>query len=155
MADRARLSTPVMGTVVRMSEVARFCRTLSVLIGAGLPLQEIMQLMPQTTNTRVIRDAYNRMHQDLLMGQGLSGPMSHISLFPPLVIQMVTVGEESNSLGSTLGVVADFYEAEAEEKIAALVGLIMPVSTIGIALMVGFIAMSVVMPMYSITGSLE
>ncbi len=79
--------------------------------------------------------------------------MSRVSLFPPLLVQMVAVGEESNTLDFTMGVVADFYETAAEEKTAAMVGLIGPVSTIGIALLVGFIAVSILMPMYTLTGA--
>ena len=79
--------------------------------------------------------------------------MSRIDIFPPLLVQMVAVGEESNTLDFTMGVVADFYETEAEERTAAMVGLIGPLSTVGIALLVGFIALSVIMPMYTLTGA--
>ena len=79
--------------------------------------------------------------------------MSRMDIFPPLLIQMVSVGEESNSLDFTLGVVADFYETTADEKMAAMVGMVGPLSTIGIALLVGFIAISVLMPMYTLTGA--
>jgi len=70
-----------------------------------------------------------------------------------LLVQMVAVGEESNTLDFTMGVVADFFETAAEEKTDAMVGMLGPVSTIGIALLVGFIALSVIMPMYTLTGA--
>jgi len=79
--------------------------------------------------------------------------MSRIDIFPPLLIQMVAVGEESNTLDFTLGVVADFYEVTAEEKTAAMVGMVGPLSTMIIALFVGFVAISVLMPMYTLTGA--
>ena len=110
-------------------------------------------MLPQSTDNRVFRDALNHVNERLLLGEGLSEPMSHIGIFPPLLVQMVAVGEESNTLDFTMGVVADFYEAAAEEKAAAMVGMIGPISTIGIALMVGFIALSVIMPMYTLTGA--
>ncbi len=88
-----------------------------------------------------------------MLGEGLSTPMSHIDIFPPLLVQMVAVGEESNTLNFTMGVVADFYEAAADEKASAMVGMIGPLSTIGIALLVGFIALSVILPMYTLTGA--
>jgi type IV pilus assembly protein PilC len=125
-----------------------------MLVGAGLSLQEIMEMMPQSSNNKVIRDALSRVNEGLLLGEGLSGPMSsRIDIFPPLLIQMVAVGEESNTLDFTLGVVADFYEATAEERTNAMVGMLGPMSTMGIALMVGFIAISIIMPMYTLTGS--
>ncbi len=151
--DRVRLSMPLIGPPALMGELGRFARTLSVMIGAGLKLQETMEMLPHATTNMVFRDALNKVNQQLLLGEGLSDPMSRISLFPPLMVQMVAVGEESNSLDFTMGVVADFFETSAEEKTAAMVGMVGPLSTIGIALLVGFIALSVLMPMYTITGA--
>jgi len=151
--DRLRISMPILGPPALMSELGRFARTLSVMISAGLKLQETMELLPQATTNMVFRDALNRVNERLLLGEGLSAPMTRDSLFPPLLVQMVAVGEESNTLDFTMGVVADFFETAAKEKTAAMVGMIGPVSTIGIALMVGFIALSVIMPMYALTGA--
>jgi type IV pilus assembly protein PilC len=151
--DRIRLKAPLIGLPTLMGELARFSRTVSVLVSAGLSLQEIMEIVPHSTNNRIIRDALNQVNQGLILGEGLSDPMSRIPLFPPLLVQMVAVGEESNTLDFTLGVIADFYEVTAEEKTSAMVGMIGPLSTIGIALMVGFIAISVIMPMYSLMGT--
>ena len=152
--DRVRLTIPLLGPPSLLSELGRFARTLSVMMSAGLKLQETMELLSQSSTNMVFRDALNKVNERLLLGEGLAEPMSHVSLFPPLLVQMVAVGEESNTLDFTMGVVADFYEAAAEEKTAYMVGMIGPISTIGIALLVGFIAMSVLMPMYTLTGAI-
>ncbi|HEY51657.1 MAG TPA: type II secretion system F family protein [Dehalococcoidia bacterium] len=151
--DRLRLSMPILGPPALMAELGRFARTLSVMVSAGLKLQETMELLPQATTNMVFRDSLNKVNERLLLGEGLSAPMSRVSLFPPLLVQMVAVGEESNTLDFTMGVVADFFETAAEEKTDAMVGMLGPVSTIGIALLVGFIALSVIMPMYTLTGA--
>ena len=151
--DRVMLHTPLIGPVSLMSELGRFSRTVSTLVSSGLSLQQIMEMAPISTNNQVFRDALSHLRDRLYLGEGLSEPMSQMDLFPPLLTQMVAVGEESNTLDFTLGVVADFCETTAEEKAATLIGLIGPISTIGIALLVGFIAMSVVMPMYTLTGA--
>jgi len=151
--DRVRLRAPVIGPPILMAELGRFARSMSVMIKAGLKLQEIMEIMPESTSNKVFQNALNQIKERLLLGEGLSEPMSRIDVFPPLLIQMVAVGEESNTLDFTLKVVADFYETEAEERTTAMVGLIGPLSTIGIALLVGFIALSVIMPMYTLTGA--
>ena len=153
LLDRLRLTLPIIGPPALMAELGRFARTLSVLVSAGLKLQEIMEIAPQATSNRVIRDALNQVHDRLILGEGLSEPMSHIDIFPPLLIQMVAVGEESNTLDYTMGVVADFYETSAEEKASAMVGMLGPLATVGIALLVGFIALSVILPMYTLTGA--
>ncbi|MFC1988840.1 type II secretion system F family protein [Chloroflexota bacterium] len=152
--DRILITAPLIGSANLLAELARFSRTMSMLVGAGLTLQEIMELAPQSTTNTVIRSALNQVNERLLLGEGLSEPMSHIDLFPPLLVQMVIVGEETNTLDFTMGVVADFYESTSEEKMNALVGLMGPIATVGIALLVGFIAVSVLLPMYTITGAI-
>ncbi len=154
LLDRWKLKAPIIGTPNLMGELARFSRTMSMLITAGLSLQEIIEMAPQSTTNRAMRSAFEHVKERLFLGEGLASPMQGNDLFPPLLVQMVVVGEESNTLSYTMGVVADFYERSAEEQMTALVGMIGPVSTIGIALLVGFIALAVIMPMYSITGAL-
>ncbi len=153
LLDRLKLTVPIIGPATLMGELARFCRTMSVLISAGLNLQEVMEMIPQSSNNMVIRDALSQVNEGLLLGGGLSEPMSRIDIFPPLLVQMVAVGEQSNTLDFTLGVVADFYEVTSEEKTNAMVGMMGPLLTIVMALGVGFIAISVLMPMYTLTGA--
>ncbi|MFC1872774.1 type II secretion system F family protein [Chloroflexota bacterium] len=151
--DNARISAPVIGPPALMSELGRISRTMSVLVGAGLKLQEIMELIPRSSGNTVIQNAMKRVKESLFLGEGLAEPMTREKILPSLFVQMVAVGEESNTLEFTMGVVADFYETSAEESAQAMVGMIGPISTIAIALLVGFIAVSVLMPMYSITGA--
>lgn len=153
--DRLRLSIPILGESAHMAELARICRTISVLLGAGLSLQEVMDLLPQTTSNSVVQDALRQVRSGLLLGEGLTHPMASNPLFPPLMLQMIRVGEESNSLGPNTEVLANFYEATADEKTTAMLSLIQPVSTIAIAGVAAFIALSVIMPMYSITGAVK
>jgi len=153
LLDRLRLRIPIIGPALLMGELARFSRTMSVLISAGLSLQEVMAMMPQSSNNSVIRGALTQVNEGLMLGGGLFEPMSRIDVFPPLLVQMVAVGEESNTLDFTLGVVADFYEVTAEEKTSAMVGMVGPFLTMAMALGVGFVALSVIMPMYTLTGA--
>ncbi len=151
--DNVKLNAPVIGPPTLMSELGRIARTMSVLVGAGLKLQEIMELIPRSSSNKVIQLSLKRVQEALFLGEGLSGPMSREKILPSLFVQMVAVGEESNTLEFSMEVVADFYEASAEDRTAAMVGMIGPISTISIALLVGFIAVSVLMPMYTITGA--
>ncbi len=151
--DRVRLRAPLIGPPTLLGELARFSRTMSVLVTTGMNLQEIMEVVPDSSDNLYIRSALNQLSESLLLGEGLSEPMSRNPLFPPLLVQMVAVGEVSNTLDFTMGVVADFYEASAEEKTDAMISMIGPISTIAIAIVVGFIAVSILMPMYTLTGS--
>ena len=154
LLDRLRLTAPLIGLPTLLAELGRFSRTMSLLVSSGLSLQEIMEIVPHCSNNKFIRESLEQINQGLILGEGLSEPMSRIAIFPPLLVQMVAVGEESNTLDFTMGVVADFYEVAAEDRTSALVGMLGPASTIGISLMVGLIALSVLMPMYSLMGSL-
>ena len=153
--DRFLLRAPVIGPPAHSAALARFSRTTSILLGAGLSLQEIMELVPSTIGNRAMRQSLSKVSQDLVRGEGISDPMARDDLFPPLLTQMVMVGEESNTLDSSLAVAADFYEADSSERVTAMVRIIQPVATVLIAALVGFMAVAVMLPMYSITGALE
>ncbi len=155
MLDQFRLNAPIIGTPARLSELARICRTMVVLLDAGLPLQNVMEMLPKTTSNSVVHDTLQQVRRGLLLGQGLSYPMSTLPLFPPLMLQMIRVGEESNTLENNLTVLANFYELTADEKTDQMVALLTPMSTIAMAAFAGFVALSVIMPMYEITGAID
>jgi type IV pilus assembly protein PilC len=150
--DKLILRTPLLGRVKQLNELARCCRSISILYTAGLPLTEIMPLVIQGTNSRVMSRALSDVHQDMLKGEGLSTPMSRSPIFLPMVVRMVKVGEETGNLDATLISIAQNYEAEADDKTKSLIGLIQPVMTLIIAGVVGLIALSMVSAMYSIYG---
>jgi type IV pilus assembly protein PilC len=150
--DRFMLYMPLVGKVKHLNELARCCRSISLLFTAGLPLTEIMPLVIQGSNNRVVAKALHDVHTDMLKGEGLSRPMSKNSLFLPMMVQMVKVGEETGNLDASLHAVAQNYEAEAANKTKAMIGLIQPVMTLAIAGIVGLIALSMVSAMYSMYG---
>jgi len=103
----------------------------------------------------VIKESLAKVRTGLIQGEGLSGPMSRDKTFPNLLVQMVMVGEESGKLESTLDTVARSYETEADEAINGMMAMIEPVMTLALGLIVGFIAISVILPMYSMTSKFE
>jgi type IV pilus assembly protein PilC len=149
------LKTPVLGGVNLKGGLARLSRTMSILLRAGLPLVEVMDLMLRTTENVVIAGALATVRSELLAGRGLSGPLADQRIFPKLLVQMVRVGEETGTLDGNLETLADFYEEEADRAIATMTALIEPGMIIFVGGIVGFIAVSVVMPMYSIMGSMK
>jgi type IV pilus assembly protein PilC len=150
--DALMLRVPQLGRVTHLNELARCCRSISLLFTAGLPLPEIMPLVIQGSNNRVMAQALYNVQVDMLKGEGLSRPMAKNHLFLPMMVQMVKVGEESGSLDSSLLAVAQNYESEAQDKTKALIAMIQPIMTIVIAGVVGLIALSMVSAMYSIYG---
>jgi type IV pilus assembly protein PilC len=132
-----------------------FCQTTSMMLQAGLQLPQIMEIVNNTIGNQIVRDSFVTVREKLIQGQGLSQPMSQDSLFPDLMTKMIVVGETTGTIDSTLATLADYYEQRVDQKVNALIGMIEPTLTVLIGLMIAFLATSIVMPMYSIMGSLS
>jgi type IV pilus assembly protein PilC len=148
--DGALLRLPLLGAVNVRSIVARYTRTLGLLLRAGIPLVEIMDLVEATVGNRVARRALASVRRDVMRGQSFSAALAAQTLFPPMLAQMVQVGEETGKLEANLELVADLYEEEVDRAISALTGALEPAMTIIMGLIVGFIAVSTILPIYSI-----
>ena len=153
--DRFMLRLPVIGPIVRLNELSRCCRTISMLIKVGLPLPDILTMCVQSSGNKIVSQALLDVKQDMLAGEGLAQPMAKRSIFLPLMVQMVSVGEKTGNLGNTLTTVADSYETDADDKTQAAVALLQPAMTIGLAIIVGFIVIAMVSAMYGIYGQLK
>jgi len=151
--DSTVLKLPVLGRIIHLGELSRCCRTMSLLIRIGLPLPEVMAMVINNSNNKVVADNLTGVQQELIRGEGLSRPMAKRELFLPLMTQMTRVGEETGNLDDTLDTVADSFEMEAADKTASAVALIQPVMTIIIGLVVGFVVLAMVSAMYSIYGT--
>ena len=150
--DKLMLTLPLLGRVNHLDKLARYCRSIALLFRAGLPLTEIMPLVIQGSENKVMAQALGEVHQDMLKGEGLSQPMAKSGLFLPMMVQMVKVGEETGTLDTTLMAVAQSYETEVEDKTRSLIALIQPAMMLIIAVVVGVIALSLVSAMYSVYG---
>jgi type IV pilus assembly protein PilC len=152
--DKLLLKIPMLGRVRLLNELSRACRSISLLYTAGLPLTEIMPMVVQGSSNRVMAEALYDVQKEMLKGEGLAKPMSKNPLFLPMMVQMVRVGEETGTLDSSILAVAQYYEAEAQEKTKTIIGIIPPVMTIIIAGFVGLIAVSMVSAMYGMYGQM-
>ena len=148
------LRIPAASTLIIYSDVARASSAMSALTKAGLSLPEAVEVAIETVSNLVIRGALVRGRAGLIAGNGLAKPLGATGVFPETFIQTLRVAEDTGTMDANLARMADFYQKEAESSVKNLVGLIEPLSTVFIALLVGFIAMAVVMPMYSALGSL-
>jgi len=153
--DKLMFGLPVVGRINLLSELSRCCRTMALLFRVGLPLPEVMSMAIHGSNNKAMVEALAEVQQELIRGQGLSKPMANRELFLPLMVQMVGVGEETGNLDNTLTTVAHSYEVEADDRTSAAVGLIQPAMIIVIAVVIGFVAISLLSAMYSIYGQLS
>ena len=148
--DKFMLHAPVIGRINLLNQLSRCCRTISLLFRVGIPLPEIIGVTVYSATNKVIAEALTGVQGELLRGEGLSRPMSKRKVFLPLMVQMTSVGEETGNLDKTLATVAQSYETESEDRTSAAVGMIQPVMTIIIGLIVAFVAIALITAMYSI-----
>jgi len=149
------LRLPVIGRIVRLSELSRSCRTMSLLIRVGLPLPEVLAATVRGTTNKAVEESLSEVQQALIRGEGLAQPMSQRDIFLPLMTQMVKVGEETGNLENTLVTVAESFETEANDKTNAAIGLIQPVITVFLGLVIGFVVLAMLSAMYSVYGQLN
>jgi len=150
--DSLSLRLPLLGWVRQLDELAHCCRSMALLFRAGLPLPEVMSLVIASSKNEVVKKVLAETKQDMLKGEGLSRPMAKSKLFLPLMVQMVKVGEETGNLDVTLTAVAQHFEAEAKDRMRAIIGLIQPATTLAIGAVVAVVALSLISAMYSIYG---
>jgi type IV pilus assembly protein PilC len=153
--DTLLLRMPVFGRIIHLSELSRCCRTMAMLVKIGLPLPEVMNMAIHTSNNKFVVENLTGVQQDLIRGQGLSQPMARREFFLPLMTQMVKVGEETGNLENTLTTVANNFEVESADKTKTAVGLIQPIVTIFIGLVIGFVVLAMFSALYSLYGQLQ
>jgi len=146
--DNAKLKIPIMGQINRKIAIARFCRTLSTLLQSGVPLLSAMEIVRNIVNNIVIGDAIHQAARDLEEGKGLSGPLTKSGLFPPLVTEMIAVGEQSGTLEAMLNRIAVAYENESQANIMVMTSLLEPLMILVMGLVVGFIVVSILLPIF-------
>lgn len=154
--DRALLSLPIVGTLVRAFNVANACRTLSLLLVSGVRLGEALVITADATHNLVYKQQYRMLSAQVARGEKISiGMRRHRELFPDIVAHMTSVGERSGSLPESLRYLSDLYEVELDELIKQTSTLVEPVLMIVMGLIVGFIAVSIITPLYGITQDLH
>ena len=149
--DRFKLKIPMsIGTVVLKVSMARFSRTLSTLIASGVDIMRALEITAQTSGNWVVESETMKIRERVRDGAPIAQPMVDNVIFPPMVGQMVKIGEETGELEKMLGKVADFYEDEVDASIQALTSIIEPLMMIGVGVMVGIIVISMYLPMFKL-----
>lgn len=148
MWDRIRLRMPLVGPLSHKIAVARFSRTLGTLLESGVPLLSALFIVKNIVNNRLISDVIENARKEVEEGQSLSGSLSKSELFPPLTIQMISVGEQSGNVEQMLYKVSDSYENEVESNVMMITSLLEPVMILVMGLFVGFIVISILLPIF-------
>jgi type IV pilus assembly protein PilC len=148
--DRVMLKFPIIGPILQKSAIARFARTLSTMFAAGVPLVEAMSSVAGATGNIVYEEAVMRMKDEVATGQRLQRAMENVGLFPNMVVQMIAVGEESGSLDTMSGKVAEFYEAEVDNAVDSMSSLLEPMIMAILGVLVGGMVIAMYLPIFKL-----
>jgi len=153
--DRAKLRLPLLGDLIRKTAVARFSRTLATLISSGVSILDALDITARTSGNRVIHDAIKKSVVSIAEGETITQPLKVSKVFPPMVIQMISVGEKTGGLDEMLTKVADFYDEEVDAAVAALTSVIEPIIIVFMGIVIGGILIAMYLPMFDIIGKIS
>ncbi|HEX7199885.1 MAG TPA: type II secretion system F family protein, partial [Dongiaceae bacterium] len=148
--DGLLLRIPVIGMLLRKIAVARFCRTLATLTSSGVPILDGLEITAKTAGNAIVEDAVMAVRKSVEEGKTLAEPLAETKVFPPMVVQMINVGEQTGALDQMLSKIADFYEEEVDTAVAGLMKLIEPLMITVLGGIIGTIVASMYLPLYSV-----
>jgi type IV pilus assembly protein PilC len=153
--DRIKLRMPLFGNLIRKSTVSRFSRTLGTLVTSGVPILQALNITRETAGNSVIADAITKVHDSVKEGESIVQPLEASAAFPPMVISMIDVGEETGQLPEMLLKIAEVYDDEVDNAVAGLTSLLEPIMIVFLALVVGTIVIALFTPLISIISGLQ
>jgi type IV pilus assembly protein PilC len=153
--DRLLLRLPIIGDVLRKIAVARFTRTLGTLLASGVPILDAMEIVAKTAGNVIVEEAIMFSRARIAEGKNMAEPLMATNVFPPMVVQMVGVGEQTGMLDAMLNKIADFYEEEVDVAVSALTSLIEPVMMVGVGGVVGVVLIAMYLPIFSLAGKIK
>jgi type IV pilus assembly protein PilC len=148
--DRLKLNAPLVGPIIKKSVISRFCRTLGTLLQSGVPILEALSIVKNATGNEVVAAAIEKVHDSIREGESIAGPLAASGVFDDIVINMIDVGEETGELDKMLLKIADNYDAEVDAAVSALMSVLEPMLIVGLGLTVGFIVVSLFLPLISL-----
>jgi len=153
--DRLLLKLPVLGDVLRKSAVSRFTRTLGTLIGSGVSILDGLEITARTAGNRVIQDAILESRASIAGGDTIAAPLAKSQVFPPMVISMIAVGEQTGGLDEMLTKIADFYDGEVDAAVSALLSLLEPMMIVVLGVVVGGMVVSMYLPIFDMMNAVQ
>ena len=152
--DRLVLQFPVIGDLIRKAAVAKFTRTLGTLISSGVPILDGLAIVSKTAGNIVIEKAIMAARQSISEGKTVSEPLGASKVFPPMVVQMIAVGETTGALDAMLGKIADFYDDEVDAGVATLTSMLEPMLMVFLGVVIGFIVIAMYMPIFKMAAAI-
>jgi type IV pilus assembly protein PilC len=153
--DRLMLKAPILGDVLRKSAVSRFTRTLGTLIGSGVSILDGLEITAKTSGNRVIQDAIMESRASIAGGETISAPLQKSAVFPPMVISMISVGEQTGGLDEMLSKIADFYDEEVDAAVGGLLAMMEPLMIVFLGVVVGGMVVAMYLPIFDMINAVQ
>src|SRR5437868_2342710 len=153
--DRVKLWFPLFGDIIRKTAISRFSRTLGTLVTSGVPILQALNITRQTAGNTVIANAISQVHESVKEGESIVQPLDASGVFPPMVISMIDVGEETGQLPEMLLKIADVYDDEVDSSVAGMTAALEPIMIVFLAVIVGTIVVALFLPLISIIQALQ
>lgn len=153
--DRLLLKTPVLGDVIRKAAVSRFTRTLGTLISSGVSILDGLEITARTAGNMVIHNAVMESRSSIAGGETIAGPLQKSKVFPPMVISMIAVGEQTGGLDEMLSKIADFYDEEVDAAVTALLSLMEPIMIVVLGVIVGGMVVAMYLPIFDMVNAIQ
>jgi type IV pilus assembly protein PilC len=155
LVDSFMLKMPVVGPLIQKVAVAKFTRTLGTLVSSGVPIIDGLQITARTAGNKVVENAVLAIIGSIKEGQTIAEPLSKQNIFPPMVVQMIEVGENSGALDMMLNKIADFYDEEVDTAVAGLTSLMEPALMVFLGTTIGFVVVAMYLPIFKMAGAIE
>lgn len=153
--DDFKLRMPLLGNLIRKSAISRFTRTLSTLLSSGVSILDALNITARTSGNMVLQNAIKKSMVSIAEGETITQPLKEVGVFPPMVTQMISVGEKTGGLDEMLSKIADFYDDEVDAAVAALTSIIEPVIIVFMGAIIGGILIAMYLPMFDIIGQIS
>jgi type IV pilus assembly protein PilC len=153
--DGMLLKLPILGTVLRKTVVARFTRTMGTLLSSGVPILDAMEIVGKTAGNVVVQDGIMFVRARISEGKDMSTPLMETGLMPPMVVQMISVGEQTGALDAMLTKIADFYEEEVDVAVASMTSMIEPLLMVFLGTVVGGLVIAMYLPIFEMAGNIK
>jgi type IV pilus assembly protein PilC len=153
--DKFKLRLPLLGDLIRKSAISRFTRTLATLLSSGVSILDALNITARTSGNMVLQTAIKNAMVSIAEGETITAPLKESGVFPPMVTQMISVGEKTGGLDEMLAKIADFYDEEVDAAVAALTSIIEPVIIVFMGAMIGGILIAMYLPMFDIVGKIS
>ncbi|MCM2359018.1 MAG: type II secretion system F family protein [Geobacteraceae bacterium] len=151
--DRLFLKLPVIGPLIRKVSVAKFTRTLGTMISSGVPIMDGLEIVAKTSGNKVVEEAIFKVRQSISEGKTMAEPLAACGVFPPMVVQMISVGEATGAMDAMLNKIADFYDDEVDDAVGALTSMMEPLLMVFLGTVVGGLVVAMYLPIFKLAGA--